>query len=183
MPVAPASLGQVHRASLRDGRAVAVKVQRPGIRKTIADDLAALEQVADWIDAHTEFGRRHRLRGMLDEFRKSLVRELDYRREAQNLLTLGKNLEKFEHIIVPKPIDDYTGSRVLTMEYVKGVKITKLGDIAKLELPGKQLADELFSAYLQQHLVDRFFHAYPHPGNVFLTDSGRNATVSHGLIG
>jgi ubiquinone biosynthesis protein len=183
IPIAAASLGQVHRACLRDGRAVAVKVQRPGIRKTIADDLEALEQVADWVDAHTEFGRRHRLRGMLDEFRKSLVRELDYRREAQNLLTLGKNLEPFEHIIVPKPIDDYTSSRVLTMEYVKGVKITKLSDLARLDLPGKQLADELFRAYLRQILIDGFFHADPHPGNVFVTDDGRIALLDLGQVG
>ena len=183
VPIAAASLGQVHRASLPDGRAVAVKVQRPGIRKTIADDLDALEQVADWIDARTEFGKRHRVRGMLDEFRKSLIRELDYRREAQNLLTLGKNLEVFEHIIVPKPIDDYTSGRVLTMEYVKGVKITKLSNIAKLELPGKQLADELFRAYLQQILIDGFFHADPHPGNVFVTDDGRVALLDLGQVG
>ena len=183
VPIAAASLGQVHRASLPDGRPVAVKVQRPGIRKTIAEDLDALEQVADWVDAHTDFGKRHRLRGMLDEFRKSLVRELDYRREAQNLVTLGKNLEEFEHIIVPKPIDDYTSSRVLTMEYVKGVKITKLSDVAKLELPGKQLADELFRAYLKQILIDGFFHADPHPGNVFVSDDGRVALLDLGQVG
>src|SRR5487761_1542090 len=183
VPIAAASLGQVHRASLRDGRPVAVKVQRPGIRKMIADDLDALEQVADWIDAHTDFGKAHRLRGMLDEFRKSLVRELDYRREAQNLVTLGKNLEEFEHIIVPQPIDDYTSSRVLTMEYVMGVKITKLSDVAKLELPGKQLADELFRAYLKQILIDGFFHADPHPGNVFVTDDGRVALLDLGQVG
>src|SRR5487761_1227789 len=183
VPIAAASLGQVHRASLRDGRPVAVKVQRPGIRKMIADDLDALEQVADWIDAHTDFGKAHRLRGMLDEFRKSLVRELDYRREAQNLVTLGKNLEAFEHIIVPRPIDDYTSSRVLTMEYVMGVKITKLSDVAKLELPGKQLADELFRAYLKQILIDGFFHADPHPGNVFVTDDGRVALLDLGQGG
>ena len=183
VPIAAASLGQVHRATLPDGRPVAVKVQRPGIRKTIADDLDALEQVADWIDAHTDFGKRHRLRGMLDEFRKSLVRELDYRREAQNLVTLGKNLQEFEHIIVPKPIDDYTSSRVLTMEYVKGVKITKLSNVAKLELPGKELADELFRAYLKQILIDGFFHADPHPGNVFITNDGRVALLDLGQVG
>jgi ubiquinone biosynthesis protein len=182
-PIAAASLGQVHRAKLRDGREVAVKVQRPGIRKTIADDLDALEQVADWIDEHTEFGRRHKLRAMLDEFRKSLVRELDYRREAQNLMTLGKNLEDFKLIVVPKPIDDYTTSRILTMEYVRGVKITKLSDVAKLELPGKQLATELFRAYLQQILIDGFFHADPHPGNVFVTDDGRVALLDLGQVG
>ena len=182
-PIAAASLGQVHRARLRDGREVAVKVQRPGIRKTIADDLDALQQVADWIDEHTDFGRRHHLRAMLDEFRKSLVRELDYRREAQNLVTLGKNLAEFELIIVPKPIDDYTTDRVLTMEYVRGIKITKLSDVAKLELPGKQLADQLFRAYLQQILIDGFFHADPHPGNVFVTDDHRVALLDLGQVG
>ncbi|HVD46870.1 MAG TPA: AarF/UbiB family protein [Candidatus Limnocylindria bacterium] len=182
-PIAAASLGQVHRARLRDGREVAVKVQRPGIRKTIADDLDALQQVADWIDEHTDFGRRHHLRAMLDEFRKSLVRELDYRREAQNLVTLGKNLAEFELIIVPKPIDDYTTDRVLTMEYVRGIKITKLSDVAKLELPGKQLADQLFRAYLQQILIDGFFHADPHPGNVFVMDDHRVALLDLGQVG
>jgi predicted unusual protein kinase regulating ubiquinone biosynthesis (AarF/ABC1/UbiB family) len=183
VPIAAASLGQVHRARLRDGREVAVKVQRPGIRKTIAEDLDALEQVADWIDEHTDFGRRHQLRGMLDEFRKSLVRELDYRREAQNLVTLGKKLEEFKLIVIPKPVDDYTTNRVLTMEYVRGVKITKLSDVAKLELPGKQLADELFRAYLQQILIDGFFHADPHPGNVFVTDDHRIALLDLGQVG
>jgi len=182
-PIAAASLGQVHRARLRDGREVAVKVQRPGIRKTIADDLDALQQVADWIDEHTDFGRRHHLRAMLDEFRKSLVRELDYRREAQNLVTLGKNLAEFELIIVPKPIDDYTTDRVLTMEYVRGIKITKLSDVAKLELPGKQLADQLFRAYLQRILIDGFFHADPHPGNVFVMDDHRVALLDLGQVG
>ena len=182
-PIAAASLGQVHRATLRDGREVAVKVQRPGIRQTIADDLDALEQIADWVDDHTDFGRMHHLRAMLDEFRKSLVRELDYRREAQNLMTLGKNLEAFELIVVPKPIDDYTTSRVLTMEYVNGVKITKLSDMAKLELPGKELAGELFRAYLQQILIDGFFHADPHPGNVFVTADGRIALLDLGQVG
>jgi len=181
--IAAASLGQVHRAKLRDGREVAVKVQRPGIRKTIAEDLDALEQVADWVDEHTDFGRRHHLRGMLDEFRKSLVRELDYRREAQNLVTLGKNLEAFKLIVIPKPIDDYTTNRVLTMEYVRGIKITKLSDVAKLELPGKELADELFRAYLQQILIDGFFHADPHPGNVFVTDDRRVALLDLGQVG
>jgi ubiquinone biosynthesis protein len=181
-PIAAASLGQVHRARLRDGREVAVKVQRPGIRETIADDLDALEQIADWLDEHTEFGRSRHLREFLDEFRKSLLRELDYRLEAQNLVTLGANLEQFERIIVPQPIDDYTTSRVLTMEYVDGVKITKLSGLARLDLPGKELADELFRAYLQQILVDGFFHADPHPGNVLITKDRRIALLDLGMV-
>ena len=181
-PLAAASLGQVHRATLRNGREVAVKVQRPGIHETIADDLDALEEIADWIDGHTEFGRTHHVRDFLDEFRKSLLRELDYRREAQNLLTIGTNLAEFERIVVPQPVDDYTTSRVLTMDYIDGVKITKLGDVAKLELPGKELADELFRAYLKQILIDGFFHADPHPGNVFITRDRRVALLDLGMV-
>src|ERR1700682_4093648 len=181
-PIAAASLGQVHRAKLRDRRDVAVKVQRPGIRKTIAEDLDALEEIADWIDAHTEFGRTRRLGDFLDEFRKSLMRELDYRREAQNLVTIRTNLAEFKRIVVPQPIDDYTTSRVLTMEYVDGVKITKLSNMAKLEFPGQELADELFRAYLKQILIDGFFHADPHPGNVFITKDKRLALLDLGMV-
>ena len=181
-PIAAASLGQVHRARLPDGREVAVKVQRPGIHETIADDLDALEEIADWLDEHTEFGRTHRLRAFLDEFRKSLMRELDYRREAQNLATIGSNLTEFELIVIPKPVDDYTTSRVLTMDYIDGVKITKLSDVGKLELPGKELAGELFRAYLKQILIDGFFHADPHPGNVFVTRDKRIALLDLGMV-
>jgi len=181
-PLAAASLGQVHRARLRDGRIVAVKVQRPGIREQIADDLDALEEIADWVDTHTEFGRTRHLSDFLDEFRKSLLRELDYRREAQNLVTLRTNLAEFERIVIPAPIDDYTTSRVLTMDYIDGVKITKLSNVAKLELPGKELADELFRAYLKQILIDGFFHADPHPGNVFVTRDKRIALLDLGMV-
>lgn len=182
VPIAAASLGQVHRARLPDGRRVAVKVQRPGIQKTVADDLDALEQIADWIDEHTEFGRGHRLKDFLAEFRKSLVRELDYRREAQNLVTLGHNLEEFKRILVPQPVDDYTTSRVLTMDYVDGTKMTKLSPLARVELPGKELAADLFRAYLKQILIDGFFHADPHPGNVFITRDHRLALLDLGMV-
>ena len=181
-PIAAASLGQVHRARLRDGRQVAVKVQRPGIHETIANDLDALAEIAGWIDEHTDFGRSHQLRDFLDEFRKSLLRELDYRREAQNLVTVRANLEEFERIVIPEPVDDYTTSRVLTMDYIDGVKITKLSDVAKLELPGKELADELFRAYLKKILIDGFFHADPHPGNVFVTRDKRIALLDLGMV-
>ena len=181
-PIAAASLGQVHRARMRDGRDVAVKVQRPGIRETIGDDLDALEEIAEWLDTNTDFGRNRNLRQFLDEFRKSLLRELDYRREAQNLATLSLNLEEFKQIVVPKPVDDYTTSRVLTMQFIDGIKVTRLSNVAKLELPGKELADELFRAYLKQILIDGFFHADPHPGNVFITRDKRVALLDLGMV-
>ena len=181
-PIAAASLGQVHRARLRDGRRVAVKVQRPGIRKTVMEDIEALEQIAEWIDRHTEFGRSHHLQDFLEEFRKSLMREIDYRREADNLVTLGRNLEEFALIVVPKPVLDYTTSRVLTMDYVDGTKITVLSQVAKLEVPGRELAAALFRAYLKQILIDGFFHADPHPGNVFITRDHRLALLDLGMV-
>src|SRR6059058_4325933 len=102
-PMAAASLGQVHRARLRDGCAVAVKVQRPGIRDAMFDDLDALDEIAEFLDNHTTAGKRYEFCHMLDEFRKSLVRELDYRQEANNLTTIGEHLKDFPRIIVPEP--------------------------------------------------------------------------------
>ena len=182
-PMAAASLGQVHRAKLRDGRPVAVKVQRPGIREVVMHDMEALEELADFMDRHTEAGRRYEFTQILGEMRRSLVRELDYRQEASNLATLGENLAAFERIIVPEPVADYTTSRVLTMDYVRGRKITKIGPLARLEMDGEGLGEALFEAYLQQILVDGFFHADPHPGNVFLTDDRRLALIDVGMVG
>ena len=182
-PLAAASLGQVHRAALRDGRAVAVKVQRPGIRETIAEDLEALAQAAELADKHTAIGRRYRFSELVEEFRRSLVRELDYRQEAENLRLLGKNLERFPRLVVPQPVEAYSTSRVLTMDYVRGRKITEVGPLTRLDIDGEALADDLFRAYLHQILVDGVFHADPHPGNVFITEDGRLALLDLGMVG
>lgn len=180
-PMAAASLGQVHRAVLRDGRPVAVKVQRPRIRERVAEELEAMQEIAEVLDGHTKFGKRFRFTEMIEELRKSLLRELDYRQEAQNLRLLGEKLDAFPRIVVPQPIDDYSTGRVLTMDYIGGRKVTKLGPLARLEMDGEGLAEELFRAYLQQILVDGFFHADPHPGNVFLTDDGQLALLDLGM--
>jgi ubiquinone biosynthesis protein len=182
-PLAAASLGQVHRATLRDGRAVAVKVQRPGIREQIVDDLDAFTEIAQLLDRHAEVCRLYQLEKMVDEFRKTLLRELDYRQEAQNLSTLRENLKEFARIVVPAPVPDFTTSRVLTMDYVFGQKITSLSPLARMEIDGATLAEELNKAYLKQILVDGFFHADPHPGNVFLDDDGKLALLDLGMVG
>jgi len=182
-PLATASLGQVHRAAMLDGRVVVVKVQRPGIREIIAEDMEVLEEIAGFLDKHTQWGRRYEFGKMLEEFRRSLWRELDYRQEARNLSTLGANLLEFPGIVVPAPIEDFTTSRVLTMEYIRGKKITELSPLARLDFKGADLAEELFHAYLKQILVDGFFHADPHPGNVFLTDDHRIALLDLGMVG
>jgi predicted unusual protein kinase regulating ubiquinone biosynthesis (AarF/ABC1/UbiB family) len=182
-PMAAASLGQVHRAVLRDGRDVAVKVQRPGVRKRITTDLDALGEVAAFADKHTDAGRRYEFGRVLEELRRNLLLELDYRREADNLRKLAANLAEFERIVVPEAIGDYSSSRVLTMEYVRGRKITALGPLTRMEMDGEALAEEVFRAYLKQILVDGFFHADPHAGNVFLTGDGRIALIDLGMVG
>ena len=182
-PIAAASLGQVHRASLRDGRVVAVKVQRPGIREQIVEDLDAFAEIAQLLDKHAEAGRLYQFEKMVEEFRKTLLRELDYRQEAQSLLTLRENLQEFQRIFVPEPLQDLTTSRVLTMDYVFGQKITSLSPLSRMELDGAALAEELHKAYLKQILIDGFFHADPHPGNVFLTEDGRLALLDLGMVG
>ena len=182
-PIAAASLSQVHRAVMRDGRAVVVKVQRPNIRELIVDDLDALGEIAQFLDSHTELGRRYEFENMLSDLRKSLLRELDFTVEAQNLVTIGQNLVEFDDLVVPEPIDDYTTTRVLTMEYIAGKKITTLSPLRLLEIDGPGLADDLFRGYLKQMLVDGLFHGDPHPGNVFLTDDDRVALLDLGMVG
>jgi predicted unusual protein kinase regulating ubiquinone biosynthesis (AarF/ABC1/UbiB family) len=182
-PIAAASLGQVHLAALRDGRQVVVKVQRPDIRRQIAEDFEVMAEIAGFLDEHTEIGRRYRFASVVAEFRTTVQQELNYEREAQNLIAVGKNLKEFKLIRVPQPILDYSTRSVLTMEYIKGQKITTLGSLALLDIKGAPLAEELFRAYLKQVLVDGLFHADPHPGNVFITDDGRIALLDLGMVG
>ena len=182
-PLAAASLGQVHAATLRDGRAVVVKIQRPDIRRQIADDFDVLSQIAAFLDEHTDTGKRYRFASVLDEFRSTLQLELNYQQEAQNLVTLAHNLCEFPLIKVPEPVLDYTTRSVLTMERITGRKITSMGPLAQLEFKGEPLAEEMFRAYLKQVLVDGAFHADPHPGNVFITEDGRIALLDLGMLG
>jgi len=182
LPIAAASLGQVHRAVLRGGREVAVKVQRPGIRELIEQDLATFHDIAKVIDRlgavrNVDAGR------VLEEFRRALLAELDYREEARNLVTIARQLRDFENIVVPLPVEDYTTGRVLTMDYIAGTKITAVSRVEWTEVDGSTLAEDLLSAYLQQILIDGVFHADPHPGNVLLTSDRRLALIDLGMVG
>lgn len=182
-PVGSASLGQVHRAVLRDGREVAVKIQRPGIRKEILADLDSLQEIAELVDAHTRFGERYHTARILSEFRGTLLKELDYNKEARNLIELKKNLEGYKNLRVPEVVDSYSCSTVLTMDYMAGTKVTSLSGAVLLEVDGEGLADEVFSAYLKQILIDGFYHADPHPGNLLLTPDRRIAILDLGMVG
>jgi ubiquinone biosynthesis protein len=182
-PIAAASLGQVHRAALRDGRMVAVKVQRPEAQAQVAEDLKALAEVAAFLDKHTDAGARYNFSEIVAEFHKSLNDELDYLQEAEHLRRLGANLAGFADIIVPQPVDDYTTCRVLTMDYVLGTKVTALSPLTRVDIDAEWLGRELVRAYLHQIIVDGFFHADPHPGNVFVTDDKKVALVDLGMVG
>jgi len=182
-PMAAASLGQVHFAELRDGRQVVVKVQRPDIRKQIAADFEVLTEIAAFLDEHTEIGRRYRFGTVIAEFRATIQEELNYEREAQNLIAVGRNLKEFARVKVPQPFLDFSTRSVLTMEFITGQKITALGPLARQDLDGKGLAEEIFQAYLKQVLIDGLFHADPHPGNVFVTADNKIALLDLGMVG
>jgi ubiquinone biosynthesis protein len=182
-PIAAASLGQVHRAVMRGGREVAVKVQRPDVRDRVLKDLDALDEVAALMQRFSAATRLVDAHAVLEEFRRTILAELDYREEARNLLTLSHQLRDFERIVVPLPIDDFTTARVLTMDYVAGTKITLVSRVEWTEVDGVALGENLFRAYLQQILVDGVFHADPHPGNVLLTPDHRLALIDLGMVG
>jgi ubiquinone biosynthesis protein len=182
-PIAAASLGQVHRAVLRGGREVAVKVQRPNVGDRVMKDLDALDEVAALMARFSATTRSIDAPGVLEEFRRTVLSELDYREEARNLVTLAHQLRDFENIVVPLPVDDFTTARVLTMDYIHGIKITAVSRVEWTEVDGVALGDDLFRAYLQQILVDGVFHADPHPGNVLLTPDHRLALIDLGMVG
>jgi ubiquinone biosynthesis protein len=181
VPLAAASIAQVHYAVTHDGREVAIKVQRPGIREQVLGDLEALGEIARFLEEHSDLGHRYGVATLFQEFRKSMLRELDFRQEAMHLVTIAENLKEIEEIVIPAPMMSYTTARVLTMEFVPGVKVTSLSPLAKMELDGERLIDALFRAYLKQILRDGVFHADPHPGNVFLVD-GRIALIDLGMV-
>ncbi|MCC8358724.1 ABC1 kinase family protein [Salinimicrobium sediminilitoris] len=181
-PLASASIGQVHLAELRSGKTVAVKVQRPGIRKKFMEDLDTLEEMAGLAVKHTDVGKKYGFSDVLGELRRIMLHELDYLREANNLVTLGINLKEYPRLIVPQPIPDYTTSKVLTMEYVKGKKITSISPLKKTENDYTALVDEFIEAYLKQIVSDGFVHADPHPGNIHLLENEKIALMDLGMV-
>ncbi len=181
-PIAAASLAQVHAATLRDGRRVAVKVQRPDIANVIRSDLDLLASLAGKVDRFSDMGRRVGFTDWVGEFRKTLIAELDYRAEADNLEAFAKNLTDYPNLFVPKPLLDFTTSRVLVMQMVAGAKVTEVSILRRLEQPLGGLANDLMCAYLDQLFVDGLMQADPHPGNFLLTPDNRLALLDLGMV-
>lgn len=182
VPLGCASIAQVHRAQLHDGREVAVKVQKPEVAAQLRSDLEVLRSFALAADHLTQVGRRVRLRDWLNEFAKTLMQELDYQAEAENLQRFGQHLKPFKPLWVPQPIWDYCSHRVLTMELANGVRVDMIPDVRRTEEPMAPLAAALIRGYIDQIFVHGEIHADPHPGNLRVTPQGRLAIFDLGMV-
>ena len=176
-PIAAASLGQAHRAVLRDGRDVVVKVQRPNVREQVKHDLQVFTEIAEELDRHTDIGRKMNLVGAIEQAKIVMYSELNYLQEARNTDTLRANLASFPQIYVPEVVHDLSSPRVLTTELVRGRKVSKLTPLSLIEGNYAQLAGVLTQAYLKQICVDGIWHSDPHPGNVFVREIDGNTQI------
>lgn len=180
-PLASASLGQVHRATLHSGEEVIVKVQRPLVAQRVEAELRVLTEVSQTLEKYSEQARKYRLLELVEELRHSLTRELDYRLEMENLTVFHRLLANNEAIMVPGVYPRYTSERVITMDFIRGDKLPKESLVGHSQ--GPRLADELFRVYLRHVLLDGMFHADPHPGNLLITAEGRLCMLDLGMVG
>ncbi len=167
-PVAAASLGQVHEARLAGGERVAVKVQRPRIDEIVDIDLASLRQVVTMLEAFTDWGRRFDLDLVFDEFASTVKKELDYIEEGRNADRFKRNFKGFREVYIPKVYWEQTTRRVLTLEFIDGIKITDFSAIDAAGLSRAEIVRILVESYLEQMIYHGIIHADPHPGNVFI---------------
>ena len=181
-PLASASIGHVHLAWLPSGRKVVVKIQRPGVRKNFIEELETLKNMADLAVTHSKVAKKYALDDVIEELRFILLNELDYNKEAQNLVILKENLKEFKNLIVPSPVAEYSSSKVLTMDFIDGKKITSLGNLKKIETDFTSVIDDLVEAYMKQIIVDGFVHADPHPGNIHVTADDKVALMDLGMV-
>lgn len=181
-PMASASLGQVHEANLRDGRRVAVKVQRPGIEEKIRKDIVIMKYLAKLADRNIPKLRYYNLPGVVEEFERSIFKELDYYNEANNIERFRSLFADDPMINAPRVYREYSTSRVLTMEYVDGVK---LSDILRssIKFNGRVIAKRGFECYFKQIFIHGFFHADPHPANIIVQEGGILYFLDFGMVG
>ncbi len=182
-PVAAASLGQVYRARLHTGEEVAVKVQRPNLEATIKGDLEILTKVANFAERFPQLNENADWTGMLREFNQTIHEEMDYAAEGRNAERFRENFQRWDNIHVPKIYWNFTSSKVLTMEFIHGTKVTDLEEQARLNISPARVNRLLIKTYLKQLLEDGFFHADPHPGNLLVMPDGRLAFFDFGMVG
>ncbi|RAK19407.1 2-octaprenylphenol hydroxylase [Anoxybacillus vitaminiphilus] len=182
-PLAAASIGQVHQAILRSGEKVAVKIQRPNIAAVIETDLEILQDLADLAERRSEWAAKYQIRDMVDEFSKSLRAELDYTIEARNTEKISNQFRNDPNIYVPKVFWEYSTKKVLTMEYVEGVKFSELEKLKQNGYDLKILAERLAKGIFHQIFIEGFFHGDPHPGNVLVLPGEVIAFIDFGMVG
>ncbi|TBL78928.1 ABC1 kinase family protein [Paenibacillus thalictri] len=183
IPLAAASIGQVYRAVLKDGTPVAVKVQRPHIRMVIETDLDILNDWARLAENGLEWASNYRLRDIVDELGKALRAELDYTTEARNAEKFADQCKTWRNVRVPKVHWDYCTSKVLTMDFVEGIKLSDHEQLDRTGLDRKLLAEQFAKTILNQVLVEGFFHGDPHPGNVLALTDGSLVLLDFGMVG
>jgi len=181
IPIATASIGQVHRGILTDGKAVAVKIQRAHIAEKIQADLDILIDVAHFLESRFSWARQYRLIGLAEEFADTIRDELDYTAEAANAARLKENLGDFQHILIPEIYKQYSTRKVLVMEYLSGLKFGTENTWENIS--PKTIARELMAAFLKQIMEDGFFHADLHPGNIQITADGHIVLMDFGMMG
>lgn len=182
-PAAAASISQVYRAKLTSGIPVAVKVQRPGIEKGIKLDLDILKDLARLIDRHTPYGNLYDCSGMVADFESTIKNELDFTKEGDNVDTFRINFSREQDVTAPKVRWIYTTERVLTMEYIEGIRIDDLDALDRAGIDRKKLAETLATSICNQILRDGFFHADPHPGNLRVKPDGTIVFLDFGMVG
>ena len=183
-PFAAASTAQVHRATLADGSEVAVKVQRPDIVAMTKADLGVMQEISVAAERWLEFVRRIDLAEIVREFAAGVLRELDYRNEAYQARRLKDGMAKFSNVGVPDVYPALSGERVLTMEFIRGIKISNVEALEAAGLDRRELGGAFIRALIKQVLIDGFFHGDPHPGNLFVVpETGRIVFIDCGLVG
>ncbi|MBX7221790.1 MAG: AarF/ABC1/UbiB kinase family protein [Blastocatellia bacterium] len=182
-PIAAASLGQVYRARLHSGPEVVIKVQRPDIEEKIALDLFILRRLGRFLLRYPQFFKGYDWLGMLDEFDRVIHEELDYRQEGRNAETFKKNFSDWPQVHVPTIYWEFSTARVLTMEFINGIRVTDLKSLAAAQLNARSLNELMTRTYFKQLLEDGFFHADPHPGNILILRDGRLAFFDFGMVG
>lgn len=182
-PVAAASLGQVYRARLHTGEEVAVKVQRPNLEATIKGDIVILKKVANFAERFPQLNENADWSGMLREFDSTIHEEMDYAAEGRNAEKFQESFKTWSNIHVPTIYWNATTSKVLTMEFIHGTKVTDLEEQARRNISPAKVNRLLIKTYLKQLLEDGFFHADPHPGNLLVMNDGRLAFFDFGMVG
>ncbi|HIK29357.1 MAG TPA: AarF/ABC1/UbiB kinase family protein [Oscillatoriaceae cyanobacterium M7585_C2015_266] len=183
VPLAAASLGQVHKAQLHSGEEVVVKVQRPGLRRLFEIDLGIAKGIARYFQNHPKWGRGRDWMGIYEECCKILYEEIDYLNEGRNADTFRRNFRNINWVRVPRVYWRYTSPRVLTLEYIPGIKISHYEALEAAGLDRKMLANLGAQAYLHQLLNNGFFHADPHPGNIAVSPDGALIFYDFGMMG